>query len=92
MTQHQSQIVETDNERMHGNPVKRNGGRVSATRQFAALQAVVLGNPEKISSDTWQGSATALPPFVFQKGNLRASQETRREDFFVSTSYCSGNN
>jgi len=25
---------------------------------------------------------TRLPLFVFQKGNLRASDETRREDFF----------
>ena len=61
---------------MHGNPVKRNGGRKSVTRQFAVLQAVVVGNPEKISGGTWQVSATALPPFVFQKGNLRASYET----------------
>ena len=55
---------------MHGNPVKRNGGRKSVTRQFAMLQAVVVGNPEKISGGTWQVSANALPPFVFQKGNL----------------------
>ena len=68
--------METDNERMHDNPVKRNGGRESVTRQFAALQAVVVGNPEKISGGTWQASATALPPCVFQKGNLRASYET----------------
>ena len=33
---------------MHDNPVKRNGGRESVTRQFAMLQAVVVGNPEKI--------------------------------------------
>ena len=31
---------------MHGNPVKRNGGREFDTRQFAMLQAVVVGNPE----------------------------------------------
>ena len=31
---------------MHDNPVKRNGGRKSVTRQFAALQAVVFVNPE----------------------------------------------
>ena len=61
---------------MHDNPVKRNGGREFATRQFATLQAVVVGNPEKISGGTWQVSANALPPFVFQKGNLRASYET----------------
>ena len=61
---------------MHYNPVKRNGGREFATRQFAMLQAVVVGNPEKISCGTWQVSATALPPFVFQKSNLRASYET----------------
>lgn len=67
---------------MHGNPVKRNGGQESVTRQFAIPQAVVVGNPEKISGGTWQVSATALPPFVFQKGNLRASYETWREDFF----------
>ena len=61
---------------MHGNPVKRNGGQESVTRQFAKPQAVVVGNPEKISGGTWQVSAPALPPFVFQKGNLRASYET----------------
>ena len=61
---------------MHDNPVKRNGGREFVTRQFAALQAVVVGNPEKISGGTWQVSAAALPPFVFQKGNLRVSYET----------------
>ena len=61
---------------MHDNPVKRNGGQESVTRQFAVLQAVVVGNPEKISGGTWQASATALPPFVFQK---RQSQGLLRD-------------
>ena len=61
---------------MHDNPVKRNGGQESVTRQFAIPQSVAVGNPEKISGGTWQVSAHALPPFVFQKGNLRASYET----------------
>ena len=61
---------------MNDTPVKRNGGRKSVARQFLALQAVVIRNPEKISGDTWQVSVTALPPFVFQKDNLRASDET----------------
>ena len=42
---------------MHENPVKRKGGQVSVTRQFAMLQAVVFVNPEIFTA--------CIPPYRF---------------------------
>ena len=78
----------TGNERMHGNPVKRNGGRESVTRQFAKPQAVVVGNPEKISGGTWQVSATALPPFVFYQRQFERPQKGHGGRFFHALESC----
>lgn len=75
---------------MHDNPVKRNGGRESVTRQFAALQAVVSRNVRNFKTDdTEQVSATALPLFVFLSRQFERPLE-RHEGRISNLSVCSG--
>ena len=57
----------------------------SPPTEICMLQAVVFGNPEKILATLGRQAQTRFPPFVFQKGTLRASEKTQREDFFSKT-------